>query len=62
MLRTAFLGILPLAFCLLPGLQAAQPMIGETAPAFRLASLEGPTVALADLRGKFVVIRCWRWT
>ena len=33
-----------------------QPMIGEAAPAFTLENLQGKKVALADLRGKFVVI------
>ena len=33
-----------------------QPMIGEAAPAFRLTSIDGRSVALADLRGKNVVI------
>jgi hypothetical protein len=33
-----------------------QPMIGESAPEFRLESLVGETVGLADLRGKIVVL------
>ncbi len=33
-----------------------QPMVGEPAPAFRLQTLEGKTLALADQRGKFVVL------
>jgi cytochrome oxidase Cu insertion factor (SCO1/SenC/PrrC family) len=33
-----------------------QPKIGEVAPAFNLETLQGKKVALADLRGKFVVI------
>ena len=33
-----------------------QPKIGEAAPAFTLENLQGKKVALADLRGKFVVI------
>ena len=33
-----------------------QPKIGEAAPAFTLETLQGEKVALADLRGKFVVI------
>jgi len=33
-----------------------QPMIGEAAPAFNLETLQGEKLALADLRGKFVVI------
>lgn len=33
-----------------------QPKIGEDAPAFSLESLQGEKTALADLRGKFIVI------
>ena len=33
-----------------------QPMISEAAPAFNLETLQGEKLALADLRGKFVVI------
>ena len=33
-----------------------QPKIGEDAPAFNLEPLQGEKIALADLRGKFVVI------
>ena len=33
-----------------------QPKIGEAAPAFNLETLQGEKLALADLRGKFVVI------
>jgi peroxiredoxin len=33
-----------------------QPMIGEAAPTFRLEDLRGETHALAEQRGKFVVI------
>lgn len=33
-----------------------QAPTGVSAPLFQLTSLEGETVALADLRGKFVVI------
>jgi cytochrome oxidase Cu insertion factor (SCO1/SenC/PrrC family) len=33
-----------------------QPKIGEAAPAFSLETLQGEKLALADLRGKFVVI------
>lgn len=41
---------------LLGGGEKNQPMMGEPAPAFRLQTLEGKTLALADLRGKFVVL------
>ncbi len=40
----------------LGGAEKKQPMVGEPAPAFRLQTLEGKTLALADLRGKFVVL------
>lgn len=33
-----------------------QPMIGASAPEFRLESLAGESVGLADLRGKIVVL------
>ncbi len=34
----------------------AQPKIGQAAPAFELQTLKRDTVALANQRGKFVVI------
>lgn len=33
-----------------------QPMLGEPAPPFRLRGLDGKTLALGGLRGKFVVL------
>ncbi len=36
--------------------ELSQPKIGEAAPAFNLETLQGEKIALADLRGKFVVI------
>lgn len=36
--------------------EGRQPRIGETAPLFQLTSLDGDTLALSNLRGKFVVI------
>lgn len=36
--------------------ELSQPKIGEAAPAFNLADLQGDKIALADLLGKFVVI------
>ena len=36
--------------------ELSQPKIGEVAPAFNLETLQGEKIALADLRGKFVVI------
>jgi len=35
------------------------PLIGRTAPAFRLESLDGTTIDLADLRGRPVVVNFW---
>ncbi len=40
----------------LEALAAEQPMLGREAPAFELTSLDGQTVSLAGLRGKFVVV------
>jgi hypothetical protein len=37
--------------------EVLQPRIGETAPPFDLATLQGEKLALEDLRGKFVVIQ-----
>lgn len=36
--------------------EGQQPKIGEAAPLFQLKSLHGDSLALANLRGKFVVI------
>jgi len=36
--------------------QTGQPMMGFAAPAFELKSLEGKTISLADLKGKYVVL------
>ena len=36
--------------------ESAQPKIGQAAPAFELQTLKRDTVALANLRGKFVII------
>ena len=36
--------------------ESAQPKIGQAAPAFELQTLKRDTVALENLRGKFVVI------
>ena len=35
------------------------PLIGRTAPEFRLVSLDGATIDLADLRGRPVVLNFW---
>jgi cytochrome c biogenesis protein CcmG/thiol:disulfide interchange protein DsbE len=37
----------------------ASPLVGRTAPAFRLAGLDGPAVQMSDLRGQVVVINFW---
>jgi len=39
-----------------PCAEGAEPMIGASAPAFELPSLQGDHVALADMRGKLVVL------
>lgn len=36
--------------------QTEQPMIGQTAPSFKLLGLDGKTYSLEQLRGKYVVI------
>lgn len=36
--------------------EVMQPMIGETAPPFKLNGIDGKTYTLADQRGKLVVI------
>ena len=36
--------------------EGQQPKIGEAAPLFQLRSLNGDPMALANLRGKFVII------
>ena len=41
-----------------PG-RIASPLIGRVAPGFRLVSLVGTTVDLADLRGRAVVLNFW---
>ena len=37
----------------------ASPLVGRSAPDFRLQGLHGPPVALSDLRGQVVVINFW---
>ena len=39
-----------------PALAAEQPFIGSAAPPFELPTLEGGSVALADLEGRIVVL------
>lgn len=57
MLRRDFLSLAVLAALPLPAL--AQARTGQPAPAFTLTDLDGRKFALADLRGKFVVLE---WT
>jgi peroxiredoxin len=57
MLRRQFLALPLLAAAPLPAL--AQPVPGRAAPQFALTDLDGRKVALADLRGKYVVLE---WT
>ena len=56
MLRRVFLSLALLAAAPLPALAQAP---GQPAPAFTLTDLDGRKVALADLRGKYVVLE---WT
>jgi peroxiredoxin len=57
MLRRQFLALPLIAVAPLPAL--AQPVPGQAAPQFTLTDLDGRKVALADLRGKYVVLE---WT
>jgi peroxiredoxin len=57
MLRRTFLALALAAAVPLPAL--AQPSPGQPAPAFALTDLDGRKVALADLRGRYVVLE---WT
>ena len=41
------------------GQRARLPRIGDQAPEFRLPSLDGTLVGLADLRGKVVLVHFW---
>jgi cytochrome oxidase Cu insertion factor (SCO1/SenC/PrrC family) len=49
---------LVLALAAAPGVvgEMAHPMLGEAAPDFRLSTLDGESVGLADYRGKTVVL------
>ena len=33
-----------------------QPMIGQPAPSFRLRSVDGKTLSLEEMRGRFIVL------
>jgi peroxiredoxin len=57
MLRRDFLSLALVSSLPLPAFAQANP--GQPAPAFTLADLDGRKVALADLRGKYVVLE---WT
>ena len=35
---------------------ASHPMIGETAPGFNLSTIEGDSLSLGGLKGKYIVI------
>jgi thiol-disulfide isomerase/thioredoxin len=47
------------AITLAGGLGGVAPRIGEPAPDFALETLDGSTLALADLRGRPVIINLW---
>ena len=58
-MRSALRVLMPvvlLAFAFSATMAAEQPMIGFEAPAFDLPTLDGGSLSLADLRGKFVVL------
>jgi peroxiredoxin len=51
-----FLGAVFCAATALAGTAAAQALPGQPAPAFKLADVNGRSVALSDLRGRYVVL------
>ncbi|TAK03507.1 MAG: TlpA family protein disulfide reductase [Candidatus Manganitrophaceae bacterium] len=51
--------LLSIVFPFLTGMGSKPPQVGGPAPAFRLDSLEGPSMALAEHRGKIVLINFW---
>jgi peroxiredoxin len=61
MTRRSFLLALAavLAFGALRSFRSSPVRIGEAAPAFRLAGLNGQTASLSDYRGKTVVLNFW---
>ncbi len=51
------IGLGPALVCaVLMAVDTKQPMIGRPAPAFVLQNLDGKMVALADFKGKYVVL------
>jgi AhpC/TSA family len=42
-----------------PGVRAAEPKVGEAAPAFSLPGSDGKTYTLADFKGKSAVVVAW---
>ena len=54
----ALIGILCTAATALPAL-AAEPEVGDAAPAFSLAGSDGQTYKLADFKGKQAVVLAW---
>jgi cytochrome c biogenesis protein CcmG/thiol:disulfide interchange protein DsbE len=62
--RRGFSDVLTTAALLATGLgrdpaAVASPLVGKTAPAFRLGGLDGPPVGLSELRGQVVVVNFW---
>jgi hypothetical protein len=55
MCAPVFFAVLRLCLPVLAG-DSQQPMIGNSAPAFALSSLDGRTVSLEQQRGKFLVL------
>lgn len=51
----------PIAFLslFLLGMAASPPLVGGPAPTFKLATVDGQTVNLTDLKGQFVVLNFW---
>ncbi len=64
LLSVVLLAVLGVAALLAIGLAhnpkaVASPLVGRSAPDFRLEGLHGPPVQLSDLRGQVVVINFW---
>ena len=57
-LLIAVMAVVAVGFTRDPG-RIESPLIGRTAPEFRLAALDGMTIDLADLRGRPVVLNFW---
>ena len=41
------------------GMAASPPLVGGPAPAFKLETVDGQIISMADLKGQFVVLNFW---